>query len=232
MGLLAVPGTLGRNVATSSTNRCTSPATGAASFGNPEGGEVVGLEAAVELGPCDIEHRLVGQPESLEHRDRFVRRIVDGQLHVREHTRVVAVGDEERASLPRCLLGESVAVDQANAVGERVDAHTGPRQVEERHRTEDLHLDLSSSSRFDQQVDRTFEHVRRARHGIQDLVARCPGRSGQEIGHDPDIHIVECVGRFVMTVERVASCTRNADGWRRSVGSVVGCERSPPTSQS
>ena len=49
---------------------------------------MVGLEAAVELGPCDIEHRLVRQPESLEHRHRFVRRIVDGQLHVREHPRL------------------------------------------------------------------------------------------------------------------------------------------------
>ena len=59
-----------RSVRTSSAKRTSSVATGAASFGILERGEVVGLERPVEVGPRDLEDGFVGQAEALQHDDR------------------------------------------------------------------------------------------------------------------------------------------------------------------
>ena len=158
-----------RSTATSSTKRASSRATGAARSGRYTRGEVVGLDP-VELGPRDALDPLVGQAEALEHHDLGVvghARVdagVEGELHVGEHVGAVALGDEQRTTLPRRLDGEAVAVDDPHADGDGVDAEAHPGQVEERQRRQHLDLDPVVG---EEQLDGVLGHQGRAGHGVE-----------------------------------------------------------------
>ena len=67
---------------------------------------------------------------------------VDGELDVRQHPVGVGVGDEQRAAFAGGRGGELVAVDEPDAGLDRVDAEPGVGDVEERHRRQDLELDV------------------------------------------------------------------------------------------
>ena len=109
------------------------PPTGAAQLGHPQRREVVGLDGAVEVGPRHRAHRLVGQPEALQHGHRRAPVAVDRQLDRRTaRARRVALGDQQRAPLARGLDGEAAAVDDARR---RRDGST-PSRTQARSRNE------------------------------------------------------------------------------------------------
>ena len=113
-----------RSVRTSSWKRATSPATGVGERRDPQRREVVGLDGAVEVVPRDRAHRLVGQPEALEHDD--LGAVVEGELDVGQHVGLVALADQQRPALAGRLGGEAAAVDQPGAEGDRVDGRGAP----------------------------------------------------------------------------------------------------------
>ena len=137
---------------------------------DPERGEVVGVDRAVEFGPRRVDDPLVGRAERLEDRDRFVAGgALDGQLDLRQHPVRVGVGDEQRTAFAGRGRGEFVTVDEADAGLDRVDAEPGPGHVEERHRRQHVELDSSRRRRSVQVAHRSFEHERRPGHGVEDL---------------------------------------------------------------
>ena len=71
---------------------------------------MIGDERAIQLGPLDLEHRLIWETEPLEHRDgRRVLR-VDRELDVGEHEAVVALPDQDRSAYAVDLGVEAMAV--------------------------------------------------------------------------------------------------------------------------
>ena len=121
------------------------------------GGQVVGGDLAVELGPRHGEDRLVGQAQALQHGHGLGRFVVHGQLHVREHALVVRVRHQQRAGQTGGRLGERVGVDQREAGLHRVDAQTVVGQVEEAERGQHLHVDPGIGA---QPAHRPLEHQR------------------------------------------------------------------------
>ena len=162
---------------------------------HPQRRQMIGLEAAVELGALDREHRFIGQAEPLEHRDRWAVEI-ERELDVGQHALVVHVGDEERSPLA-CGSHEVVTIDEARARCNRIDAQPRPHQVEERDTGEQLDIDR----RVGQQVlDRTLEHGRRAGNRVQDG-AVFP-RRGRDRRRDLRVDVGERIGALVDVIER------------------------------
>ncbi len=154
-------------------------------FGDPDRREVVGVDRAIEFGPRGVDDAFVGRAERLQDRDGFVAGgAVDRELDVRQHPVGVRVGDEQRAAFAGRRGGEVVTVDEADARLDRIDAEPGVGDVEERHRGQDLELDVRRAvgASFPQVAHGAFEHERRAGHGVQDLavVAR-PRRSSRSV---------------------------------------------------
>ena len=120
-----------RRVRTSSANRCSSAATGSARRGDPEAGEVVGLERPIQVGPGHGRDRLVGEPEALE--DRHLGTVVDGQLDVGQHQarcRTGPPGGGPSGRPPRPRSGGRRPAGRRRLTGSMPEA--GPGQVEER----------------------------------------------------------------------------------------------------
>jgi hypothetical protein len=148
MGLLDVPGHCSRNVRVSWWKRTYSAPTGAREVRDPERGEVVGGDVRSSSAQVVRVDPLVGRAESLQDRDRLVAGgAVDGELDVGQHPVGVRVGDEQRAAFAGGGGGELVAVDEPDAGLDRIDAESGPGDVEERHRRQTSHTTSSRSSR-------------------------------------------------------------------------------------
>ena len=169
---------------------------------------MIGLERAVEIFPCDVEHDFVRQSEVVEqHRPRRLAAsgahgvdVVDGQFHGREHRAVVTLGDEEGAPLACGLDRERGAVDQADAGRQGINAEAVPDQIQERRCMH--HLDLHSAV-GPQQLDRALGNEGRARYRIGDVPAAwCDDFGGRhQIVHDRRVDLLEALARFVVMVE-------------------------------
>jgi hypothetical protein len=160
--------------------------------------EVVGLDGPVELAPRGVGDLFVVGAESLEEHDRFVAGgLLDGELDVGEDPVGVGVGDEQRTGRAGGCGGEVVAVDQPHTGFDRIDAEPRPRQVEERHRRQQLHRNPAVG---EEQTHRTLEHERRARNRIEHL-AVLPRRVDEGV-HDRRVHVVVRRRRLVEVVER------------------------------
>ena len=121
MGLLAVPRAL---VAQAPHDLVEAHELGAdrrLQSGHVEARQVVGLEAAIEVGPGDLEDGLVRKAEALQHRHGLRGPVRDGELHVRQHASVVGVSDEQRAGATGGGRGEGVGVDEGQLGLDRVD---------------------------------------------------------------------------------------------------------------
>ena len=130
---------------------------------------MIRVHQPVEVGPVDGVDRFVGQAQPLQHDDRLGRRIVDGQLDVGEHVDRIALAHQQRATLARCVEGEPMAIEDAGAHRQRVDAEAAPRQVRERQRGVDLDLDVVGRDvNGSQQLDGPLGDRRRAGHGVED----------------------------------------------------------------
>ena len=70
---------------------------------DPQRGQVVGLDRAVEVLPGHLDQALVGQAEVRQQRDGARRRSLDRELDVRQHEAGVALGHEQRTPLARRL---------------------------------------------------------------------------------------------------------------------------------
>ena len=138
MGLLAIPRALVPQPPDDAVEADQLVSDGLGQLRDVQAGEVVRLDGAVEVGPRHRGHLLVGQPQPLQHDDRFRARGVDGQLDVGQHPGCVGVGHEERAPLACRGRGELVPVDQPEAGFDGVEAETSVRQVEEREPGHDL----------------------------------------------------------------------------------------------
>src|SRR3546814_4418137 len=103
--LLAIPGALGPQRADQLVEASHLAGHGLAQLRDPQRREVVGLERAVEVVPCDLPHRLIGQAQALEHGDR--RPVLHRELDVGEHVGPIALADEQRAALAGGLDRES-----------------------------------------------------------------------------------------------------------------------------
>ena len=141
---------------------------------------MVGLEGAVDLGPRHLDDLLVGKPEMMEQhgaaRRVLTRGVVGGQLDRAEHGPAVALGHQERASLPRRGGGEVGPVDDADPDVDGIHAEAVPGQVEERGGGDDVDRHPGIGP---QQHDGALGHERRAGHGVGDVpgAARRPGRA-------------------------------------------------------
>ncbi len=208
MGLLAVPGAaLAQRAHQLGEAHQLGPHRGG-QLGDPQRGQVVGLEAAVEVGPVELDHHLVGQSQALEDDDRR-RWVVGGQLDRREHGARVALGDQEGPALPRGLGGEAMPVDQADSGGQGIHSQAGPGQVEERQGGHQLDLDPLVG---DQQGHAALGHQRRAGDGVEHLTVLA-GRLHQALD-DGGVDLVE---RDRPVVEVVAG-----HGGAHDVGARVG----------
>ena len=141
MGLLPIPRTLTAQGAHELRKANELGRYGCVQRRDPERGEVVGRERAVELGPLELDDLFVGQTEVMEHDDAVGRLVVDGELDVGEHRGRVALSDDERPTLAGGVDGEPLAVDESHAGRERIDAEARPDEVEERQRRHDRDLD-------------------------------------------------------------------------------------------
>ena len=137
---------------------------------------------AVELAPGHRRDPLVGQAEALQHDGLGVLGHardgpgVEGELHVGEHASRVALGDEQRAPLPRRLHGEAVAVDDPHAGGQGVEAETHPRQVEERQGRHHHRVDPLVGQ---QQLDGALGNQRRSGNGVEHAAGPGFGTAGR-----------------------------------------------------
>ena len=95
VGLLAIPGALGPERADQLGEAGHLAGHRVGQARDPERGEVVGVDDAIEVVPGHLDDRLVGQAEALEDHDG--RAVVDAQLDVREHVGLVALPDQQRA---------------------------------------------------------------------------------------------------------------------------------------
>ena len=133
-------------MATSSTSRATSPATGAANSGTYNEVRWSGIHRLVELAQRHLEDALGFGAQALEHHHpsagghRRFGALVEGQLDLGEHVGRVALGHQQRPALAGGVDPEPLAVDHPHAAGDRIDAQAGPGQVEERQGRH--HLDL------------------------------------------------------------------------------------------
>ena len=133
----------------------------------------------------------------VEHGDRLAHFGVDGELDLGQDSLRVALRHQERAALPGGLDAESLPVDQTGTGGERIDAETRPREIEERERGQDLdgHPIIAT-----EQLDAPLGDERRARHRVEHLaVTRCRDR---ELLDDLRVDLLERRTALVDAVER------------------------------
>ena len=173
--------------------------------GDPQAGQVVRDEGAVEVGPRHLEHGLVGKSQALEHDDR-PGVAVHAELDVGEHQRPVALRHEERPGRARRLRCETVPVDEAGPGRDRVDPEPGPRQIQERQSRQHLQGDAVILA---QQLHGALGDQRRTRDRIEDLTLRHGGLG--DAGGDGRIHLLHRGGLLVDLVEG----DRLTDGRRR-----------------
>ena len=180
---------------------------------DPERGQVVGRERAVELGPVDLEDPLVGQAEVVEHDDRDRSAASSTASLMSESTAGVShCATSERASFAGGVDGEALAVDEPHARGERVDAESRPHEVEERQRGHDLDLDASVGA---QQLDRPLGDERRARHRVEHLT-----RAVAAVDELVDDARVDRVERRLLLVDVVEAAWQPARRPRTGAASV------------
>ena len=164
---------------------------------DPQRGEVVGVDAAIEVGPGHLDDLLVGGSERVQDRDRFVAGgFVDGELDVGQHPVGVGVRHEQRPSFAGGCGGELVAVDEADPGFDRVDAEPGPGDVEERQRGKQLEFDVVG---FAQVPHRALEHEGRAGYRVEDLAVFAGGSNQRRC--DVGVDGVEGVRSVVEMVE-------------------------------
>jgi hypothetical protein len=122
---------------------------------------VVGVDRLVDVRPGRVHDLLVGSADPLQqHHRRGVDgagRVVDAELDVGQHPVGVGVSDQHGAGDPGRGLGEHVAVDDAHAGLDGIDAESRPHHVEERHRRQHL---AGHASIVEQAPHRTLEHQR------------------------------------------------------------------------
>ena len=172
---------------------------GRADRGDEHRREVVGCDAAVEVGPVDLGDPLVGEAESL-HDHRAIRHVlVVGELDVGQDVVGVAVRDQQGARRPGGIDGEAMAVDQPHTGLDGVDAQVSPGQVEERHARHDLHLDPVVG---EQERHGALEHERRPGYGVADLAV--PVGLGRQVVDDGPVDLLEGASRFVDVVVALA----------------------------
>ena len=94
--------------------------------------------------------------------DGLVRRLVDGELDVRQHLAAPALGHEQRAALPGGVEGEALGVDEPDPGVHRIDTEPGEGQVEEGDRgmDHDRHLPGHDPGILGQQGHRALGHRR------------------------------------------------------------------------
>ena len=109
------------------------------------------------------------------------------------------------------MLDKLQRVDDRDGLGHRVDPKRGPRQFEETHRREHLHLNALIVS---QELHGVLGNDRRARHRIDDPTML--GRLPYQAIDDRDVHLSECLGRFVHVVKGPGSV--NVGGRRMHSG--------------
>ena len=210
-----------------------------------ERGQVVGAEAAVQLGPLHLEHGLVGRAEALE--DHGPGPALHRQLDLRQHPAAVAARHQQRPGPAGRGHREPVAVHQPDPLLHRVDPQPGPGQIQKRHgRT---HVQRHSASgpglsrpgagsgrRADtlghharggsQQLHGALQHQRRARHRVEQVAVG--GRRLDQSGGDGLVHLVEAVGGLVHLVEsrsRIDHFRRGVAGGAE-IAAVVGGDQS------
>ena len=143
MRLLAVPRALGPQLAHQFDEPHHLGRHGRGEHRQPQRGEVVGVDHArsIEVGPRDLAHGLVGQPEPLQHDGRRRRVVLERELDLGQHLGRVALRHQQWARLAGGVDREALAVDDAHRHRDRVDPEPGPREVEERQAGHDLDLD-------------------------------------------------------------------------------------------
>ena len=170
--------------------------------GDPQRGEVVGVDRAVELTPRGRDDPLARCAECLEDRHLLGARCVfDGDLDVGQHPVCVGVCDEQRPSLAGGSRREVVAVHQPHTLLDGVNPEARPGDVEERHRRQHLDGDLGVAlGPFEKLAHGPFQHQRGTGDGVEDLgvtPCRLP-----EFVDDRGVHLVERVRGVVQMVER------------------------------
>ena len=199
VGLLAVPGALGPQGAHQLDEACDLAGDRRRQLRDPQRGEVVGLDDAVEVVPRHLGHGLVGQARGAGARRPVGRPSSTRQLDVGQHVPVVALGDEQRAPLAGRLRPRS----GGRRPGGRPRA-TGstPRRAHARSRNERAGSTSTSTRGVGptQQLDGALGDQRRAGHRVEHLAVL--GGRGDEVVDDRAVDLVERVGRLVEVVER------------------------------
>ena len=98
--------------------------------------------------------------------------------------------------MPRRSGREHMTVDQPNPGLDRIEAETGPHQVEERNGRQQLDLDPVD---LPKQGDAVLKYQRRARDRVDDMAMRLD--IGLETVADLDIDAGESIGRLVDLIE-------------------------------
>ncbi len=109
----------------------------------------------------------------------------------------MGVGDQQRAVRCGARRGELVGVDELHPRLDGIDAEARPRDVEERHRRQDLDVDAVVAK---ERLHAALEHHGRSRHGVEDLSVDL--RGADELLDDRAVDVVEAVGLLVELVER------------------------------
>ena len=177
---------------------------------------MVGLDrAAVELLERDGRHPLVGQAESLHHRDRRrrVEVLEQRELHVGQHERAVALRDEQRTG--ELDVVDGAPVDDARVALHRVDPEARPREIGERQAGDDRELDLTRR-RVVQQRHRALGHRRVARHRVTSSPCSAAATSS-----------AAAISVYACSRSGAASYTASNDSKREAFGFEIGDRRMP-----